>query len=157
MPRLPFTARRSFMLVHVPHQQRITNMDNLPPLPSHSPNQPLFFTSLPQSQNYQPNSWLEAGLLGHARTLNIQINWHEMVIIIQNTQYLAQLISKGMHIVINNYTNQVWINKYFLYSNTQYESLFNSCHARTVELTTNSKPVYKSTNEPPILPIEGEY
>lgn len=48
--------------------------------------------------------------MGHAILFNFQINGQEMIVIFQNTHYLAQLITEGMRLARNNYLNQVWLN-----------------------------------------------
>ncbi|XP_019227051.1 PREDICTED: uncharacterized protein LOC109208395 [Nicotiana attenuata] len=40
----------------------------------------------------------------------VPINGQEAIVILHNTQYLAQLITEGMRLAMNNYLNQVWLN-----------------------------------------------
>lgn len=97
-------------------------------------------------------------MLGHAITFNIQINGQEMVIIIQNICYLAQLISEGMHLAMNNYTNQMWINNILHpLALTMNHTLIQN--ATPLEPTTNSQHTCasKSPNEPLILPTIGDH
>lgn len=46
----------------------------------------------------------------HAISFNIMLEGREIIIVLQNTHYLAQLISEGVRLAMTNYMNQVWIN-----------------------------------------------
>nr|XP_033512504.1 uncharacterized protein LOC117277192 [Nicotiana tomentosiformis] len=110
MPRIPSTLRRRHRLIQVLRQHRTQNMKNLPPFPQQMENPPIIYVQPPPAQDYQPLSWMEMGLLGHAVSFNLQINCQETIAILQNTHYLAQLITEGMRLAMNNYLNQVWLN-----------------------------------------------
>lgn len=64
------------------------------PQPKHeqSPTSPLP-SKYSNSPNHQPQSWVKLGLMGHAIFFNVEINDQKSILIIQNTNYLAQLIS----------------------------------------------------------------
>lgn len=48
--------------------------------------------------------------MGHAISFNIMLNGRETVIILQNSHYLAQPISEGIRLSMNNFMNHVWVN-----------------------------------------------
>lgn len=85
-------------------------MENLPLFPPHLENPQIIFVQPFQDQDHQPLSWMDMGLMRHAISFNIHVNGQESIVIFQNTQYLAQLIIKGMKIAMSNYWNQVWLN-----------------------------------------------
>lgn len=85
-------------------------MENLPPFHPQMKKLQIIYVQPPAAQDYQPLSWMEVGLMGHAVSFNLQINGQQTIVILQNTQYLAQLISEGMRLAMNNYLNQVWLN-----------------------------------------------
>lgn len=85
-------------------------MENLPPFFPHMENLPNIYVQPLPPQDYQPPSWMEMGLLGHAVSFNLRINGQETIIILQNTHYLAQLITEGMRLPMKNYLNHVWPN-----------------------------------------------
>jgi len=85
-------------------------MENLSLLQPQPINPQIIYVQSPQAQNYQPVSWMEMGLMGHACSFNVQINGQDSVIILHDTQYLAQLVTEGMRLAMNNYLNQAWLN-----------------------------------------------
>lgn len=54
-------------------------------------------------QNYNPRSWLEMSMMGHALSFSMEIEGREVLIIGQNSTFLAQEISKGMCITTTIY------------------------------------------------------
>lgn len=111
MPRLPASQRRRYRLVQILQHQRAHAMANLQPNPTNQiGNQTIFFIQPPLPQEHQPLSWIEQALMGHPISFNMILNGQAMVIILQNSHFLAQLVSKGIHIVMNNYQNHIWLN-----------------------------------------------
>lgn len=85
-------------------------MENLLPIPPQIENLQIIYVQPSQTQDFQPVTWMEMGLIGHAASFNLQINGQDTIVILYNTQYLAQLVAEGIRLAMNNYLNQVWIN-----------------------------------------------
>lgn len=52
---------------------------------------------------------MEIDLQGHAALFFMDINRVESMIILQNSNFLAQLITEGMKIAMENFVNQMWM------------------------------------------------
>lgn len=85
-------------------------MNNLPPFPPQQPNLPVIYTQPPLPHDHHPTSWIELGLMGRAFSRQLNINGQVTIILIQNPQFLAQLISEGLHLAMSNYMNHIWVN-----------------------------------------------
>ncbi|KAH0714834.1 hypothetical protein KY284_007739 [Solanum tuberosum] len=57
-----------------------------------------------------PFSWIELGLRVQVVFFTIDLNGQEVMIILQNPNFLSQLVSEGMKLVMENYLNHLWIN-----------------------------------------------
>lgn len=70
----------------------------------------MIYAQPPMPQNHQPTSWIELVLMRRAISLQLTINGQESVILIQNSQFLAQIVSEGLQLAINSYMNHIWVN-----------------------------------------------
>lgn len=78
----------------------------LPPLIA--PNIPVYATqTIPPSE--PPLSWIGQGMQGQAVFFNLSINGQEIIFIIQNQNFLAQLITEGIILAMDNYMNHMWM------------------------------------------------
>ncbi|XP_015057973.1 uncharacterized protein LOC107004257 [Solanum pennellii] len=83
------------------------DMNNYPH-PPQSPNPPLVFATQPIHPSHQPQSWVEMSLQGQAIIFSMDINGMETLVILQNQNFLAQLISEGMKVAMDFFVNQLW-------------------------------------------------
>lgn len=110
MPRIPIYQRRRYSLVQIPKHQRAHTMANPPPnMNNHQGNQTVFFIQPPLPQNHQPLSWIEKALMVHAVSFNMILDGQDTMIILQNSHFLAHLVSEGLHMSMSNYYIHVWL------------------------------------------------
>lgn len=57
---------------------------------------PLYVTQV--NPGLPPQSWLEQGLQGQALLFRLSINDHEVILVLQNPSYLAEIVSEGMRL-----------------------------------------------------------
>lgn len=110
MPRIPISKRRRCRLIQILRLNRLQNMANLTPPNPQTTNTPTIFIQLPMLENHQQLYWVELGLMVHVISFNIMFNGRETVIVLHNSHYLAQLISEGIRLSMNNYMNHIWLN-----------------------------------------------
>lgn len=58
---------------------------------------------------YQTQLWIKHGLRDHAVFFTINVNGVNTMIIIENLNFLAQLITEGMRLAMDNYVNHHWL------------------------------------------------
>lgn len=104
-----FNPKEKNSKIQILRQRHPLQMENIPPLHPHEQPQ-IIYAQPPQAKDYQPTSWMELGLMGHALSFTVPINGQETIVIFHNIQYLSQLIMGGMRLAMNNYLNQVWLN-----------------------------------------------
>lgn len=56
-----------------------------------------------------PVSWMELSMQGRALTISAIIEGQEVILIVQNPVYLAQVITEGMRLATETYYNQLWV------------------------------------------------
>ncbi|KAH0776381.1 hypothetical protein KY290_007792 [Solanum tuberosum] len=71
---------------------------------------PVIYATQALPQTNPPLSWIELGLRDQAVFFTMDLNGQEVMIILQNPNFLSQLISKGMKLAMDNYLNHLWIN-----------------------------------------------
>ncbi|XP_015060445.1 uncharacterized protein LOC107006395 [Solanum pennellii] len=82
-------------------------MNNIPQ--SYMAQHPLIFATEPVHPLHQSQSWLETALQNHAAIFSMDINGTEALIILQNHNFLAQLITEGMKIATQHLVNHMWM------------------------------------------------
>ncbi|KAG5600457.1 hypothetical protein H5410_031827, partial [Solanum commersonii] len=70
---------------------------------------PLVVATQPVHPLHQPQSWIEYELRDQAVFFTMDINRVNTMIIIQNPNFLAQLITEGMKMAMDNYVNHYWM------------------------------------------------
>lgn len=58
---------------------------------------------------HQAQSWIELGLKDQAVIFTMDINGVNTMIILQNPNFLLQLVMEGMKMAMNNYVNHIWM------------------------------------------------
>ncbi|KAJ8530085.1 hypothetical protein K7X08_036920 [Anisodus acutangulus] len=111
MFRPPFPLNRTVALQPLLQLQRppMEPMENLPSLPPQFAQHHLIYATQPLDPMHQPQSWIELGLQGQAVLFTMTINGVNTVIALQNPNLLAQIISEGMKLAMDNYMNHVWL------------------------------------------------
>lgn len=106
---VPLNKRNRVVLLsqRVPRTPAMEN--DLPPLnPISNPTTIYATQALPLTQ--PPHSWLKVGLQNQATFFTLDIEGQEVMIILQNPNFLAQLVTEAMTLAMDNYTNHVWLN-----------------------------------------------
>lgn len=82
-------------------------MSNPSQIPPESISHPLLYATQPVHPLHQPSTWIERVIQVHATLFTMDINGVETLVILQNQNFLAQLISKGMKKAIEYFVNQI--------------------------------------------------
>lgn len=85
-----------------------SNMNNSPPFPPQTTLHPLLYATQPVHPSHQPLTWIEKTPLSYVALFSMNINDVETLVILQNQNFLAQLISEGMKKAIEYIVNQIW-------------------------------------------------
>lgn len=129
MPRVPFSMYQRRLhartQINIPHSHRwniLTHshypLYNPPTMnPQHpSPSIQVFpamiedntlYASMAPPPNHNPHSWVEMSLMGHTLSFSIEIEGRETLVMIRNLTFLAQLVSKDMHLAMDNYNHHL--------------------------------------------------
>ncbi|KAH0708849.1 hypothetical protein KY290_010362 [Solanum tuberosum] len=102
-PSIPIPQKIHFASLARPSLLRPTmnlNMNMNNPPPHQILQHPLLFATQPTHPLHLPQSWVEMSLQGHATIFSMEINRVETLVILQNQNFLAQLISEGMKIAM---------------------------------------------------------
>ncbi|OIT22175.1 hypothetical protein A4A49_59173, partial [Nicotiana attenuata] len=67
----------------------------------------LYITQYPPMQTY-PQSWLEMSLYDHALTFMMEVEGQEVILVIQNPVDMAQIVTKGMRMGVDLYSQYLW-------------------------------------------------
>ncbi|KAH0652418.1 hypothetical protein KY290_030851 [Solanum tuberosum] len=122
MPRIPLSSqRRRTILRRLPHSQNsrntranspIMNQQNptvtLPTFPITLGEQTFYATQAPLP-NHTPHSWLEMSLQGQALSFSAVVEGRQVLVLVQNLTFLAQVVSEGMRIAMETYNNHLWL------------------------------------------------
>lgn len=125
MPRVPFFT----------YQRPINSRHSFPPQqnrsPSHSPtihNPPTMnlttqhlqvfrvnvgdntiYATLAQNPNPTPHSWIELSMQGHTLSFSAEVEGREIVIILQNPTFIAQVISERIRMAMETHNYYLWM------------------------------------------------
>ncbi|KAF3663363.1 hypothetical protein FXO37_12029 [Capsicum annuum] len=140
-----------------PAQQDIL-LSPLAPLPTminHNPyhSTPIFATP-PVPTPHQPLSWIEMGLRGHAATFTLDTNGKKSVLILQNEKQLAQLITGGMKLALENFVNCLWMENNL---HLPCSGFYTQCrHYATYPITSVPSRASTTSLKPLLHPIGGD-
>ncbi|KAK4340244.1 hypothetical protein RND71_041706 [Anisodus tanguticus] len=111
MFRPPFPLNRTVALQPLLQPQRppMEAMENLPSPPPQFAQHHIIYATQPLDPMHQPHFRIELGLQGQAVVFTMTINGVNTVIALQNPNFLAQIISEGMKLAMDNYMNHVWL------------------------------------------------
>lgn len=85
-------------------------MNNLPPFPPQLSNVPIIYAQTPLPRDHRPTLWIDLGLMGRGVSLQLNINGQDSIVLIKKPQFLAHLVSEGLHLAMRNYINHIWVN-----------------------------------------------
>lgn len=107
----PFPSTKKIKLSSLLRSPRVFNptMNNISQIPTYIAQHPLIFATELVHPLHQSQSWLETGLQNHAAIFSMDINGTETLIILQNQNFLAQLITEGMEIATEHLVNHMWM------------------------------------------------
>nr|XP_009762739.1 PREDICTED: uncharacterized protein LOC104214726 [Nicotiana sylvestris] len=82
------------------------------PYPPMNPPEPIIYTIPPLLMNHVPQSWLEYGLTGFSLNMNLQLEGQDIMIQLKNSSYLAQIVTEGLRIGMDNVENHPWLSMF---------------------------------------------
>lgn len=68
-----------------------------------------FYATLVLDPNHVPHSWLEMSFWGQALVFSAVVEGRNVVILVQNLTFLAEVVSKRMRLVVQTYNNHLWL------------------------------------------------
>lgn len=85
------------------------NMANTPSIPLHALRHPLLFVTHPVHPLHQPQTWIKKALQGQTTLFSMDINGVESLVILQNHNFLAQMISERIKKAVKYFVSHMWL------------------------------------------------
>ncbi|KAH0705475.1 hypothetical protein KY290_010166 [Solanum tuberosum] len=68
-----------------------------------------FYATQAPLPNHTPHSWLEMSLQGQPLSFSVVVDGRQVIVLVQNPTFLAQVVSEGMRIAMKTYNNHLWL------------------------------------------------